>query len=348
MRLFNSGVICLAAMAISQCAALPSPAQGTADRVRMTRGSESGEIIAMTPLEVTLSKGAASTRRIPVHEITSVLFKDEPSALTQARINAQNGGYINALETLEKINLAEIKRDFIKQDIEFYKALSAAKLALGGSGTLGDAGRRLNEFVRTYPQNFHRLEAVEVVGDLLVATGNYAAAQRQYEELVKTPWPDYQVRAHILLGRAFQAQDKHAEAIKEFDTALALVGSDAANKSPQLTATLGKAVSLVETGKVDEGVRMVEEVIRDGDPEDQELHARAHNTLGSCYRLAGKTQDALLAYLYVDVLCSNVPEAHAEALHYLVPLWEETGQEARAREARQLLRDRYGGSRWAQ
>jgi tetratricopeptide (TPR) repeat protein len=327
--------------------ALPSPAGAAVDRIRLTRGSESGEVVSMTPLELTLSKGATAPRLVPVNEITSLIFADEPSELTQARINAQNGGYINALETLDKIKPAEIERDFIKQDIEFYKAISAAKLALGGSGSIGDAGRRLNEFVRTYPKSFHRLEAVEVLGDLLVATGNFSAAERQYDELAQTPWPEYQTRAHILWGRALQTQDKHAEAVDEFDIALALVGDTKANKSPRLTATLGKAVSLVETGKVDEGVRMVEQVIRDGDPEDHELQAGAHNALGNCYRRAGKTQDALMAYLYVDVLCSNVPEAHAEALHYLVPLWQETGHEAQSREARQLLQDRYGASPWA-
>jgi hypothetical protein len=54
-----------------------------------------------------------------------------------------------------------------------------------------------------------------------------------------------------------------------------------------------------------------------------------------------------LAYLHVDVLYSSVPDAHAEALSNLIPLWQAVGQEERAREARKTLEQRYAGSKWA-
>ena len=37
-------------------------------------------------------------------------------------------------------------------------------------------------------------------------------------------------------------------------------------------------------------------------------------------------------FLHVDVLYSTVPDAHAEALAHLVPLWKAVGQEERSRE----------------
>jgi hypothetical protein len=104
---------------------------------------------------------------------------------------------------------------------------------------------------------------------------------------------------------------------------------------------------MAETGKLDEAVGMIEKIIKDADPEEKELHARAYNALGSCYERAKKTKDALLAYLHVDVLYNSVPEAHAEALARLAPLWQAVGQEAHAREARETLEQRYAGSRWA-
>ena len=81
---------------------------------------------------MTLNKGRPGSRNVAVNEIKSVLFDDEPSELAQARVNAANGAYANALEALEKIDVNSIRRDFIKQDIEFYKAFCAGKLALGG------------------------------------------------------------------------------------------------------------------------------------------------------------------------------------------------------------------------
>ena len=88
-----------------------------------------------------------------------------------------------------------------------------------------------------------------------------------------------------------------------------------------------------QTGPLDAAVKMVEQVILDADPEQKELHARAYNALGNCYQRAGQTTDALLAYLHVDVLYSSVPDAHAEALANLVPLWQSIGQDARRRGA---------------
>ena len=61
----------------------------------------------------------------------------------------------------KKSTSARVKRDFIKQDIEFYKAWCAGKLALAGQGEIADAGRQLNNFVRSYPKNFHYLEAAK-------------------------------------------------------------------------------------------------------------------------------------------------------------------------------------------
>jgi tetratricopeptide (TPR) repeat protein len=340
-------IIGVTAVMLPLAATSLAPAQTISDRVRLTRGSETGEVAKMTPHEVTVTKGSADSRTIAVNEIRSIVFDGEPPELSQARINAQNGGYKNALVALEKIDVNAVRRDFIKQDIEFYAAWCAAKMALAGDGQIGEAGRQLNSFVRSHPQNFHYLAAMETMGDLLMAGERYDLAQKQYAELTRTPWPDYKMRAAVAIGRSLQAQGKHAEAIGQFDAALAVSDESAQSQNQRLEATLGKAVSLADTGKVDEAVEIIERVIYDADPQQKELHARAYNALGNCYRKANKMKDALLAYLHVDVLYANVPEAHAEALANLAPLWQAVGQEERAREARELLEERYAGSRWS-
>ncbi|MEX2308468.1 MAG: tetratricopeptide repeat protein [Pirellulales bacterium] len=302
----------------------------------------------MTPLAVTLNKGLPGSRTIAVNELKSVQFDGEPPELSQARVNAANGAYKNALALLAKVDPRSVRRDYIKQDIEFYKAWCAAKLALAGDGEIADAGGQLNTFVRSYPQNFHCLAAVEMMGDLLMAGQRYEQAQKQYADLAKAPWPNYKMRAAVAIGRSLQAQGKHPVAVQQFDAALAITDDSADSQNQRLAATLGKAVSLAETGGIDDAVKIIEKVIHDADPQQKELHARAYNALGRCYEKAGKTKDALLAYLHVDVLYNNVPEAHAEALAQLAPLWKAIGQDERARESRQLLEERYGSSRWAQ
>lgn len=322
-------------------------AQAKTDRIRLAKSSETGDIKETSPLEVTIAKSGGGSRTVPVNEIRSIQFADEPSELSQARLNANNGAYAAALAALGKIDAADVKRDLIKQDIEFYKAYCAAKLALGGSGEIADAGRQLLTYTRAYPKSFHNLAANEAMGDLLMAAEKYDAAARQYAELAKAPWADYKMRAAVAAGRSLQAQGKQAEAIAQFDSALAMATESLDAQSQKLAATLGKAISLAESDKIDEAVSSIEKVIQDADPEQKELHARAYNALGSCYEKGDRKKDALIAFLHVDIVYSSVPDAHAEALSHLAPLWQAVGQEERAREARQTLKEKYGSSKWA-
>jgi tetratricopeptide (TPR) repeat protein len=322
-------------------------AAGFADRVRLVRGSETGEVTTTTPFEVTVTKSASNERKIPVNEIKAIVFDGEPAELSQARTSVANGAFAKALQQLEKIDLSQVRRDLIKQDIEYYQALAAARLAEGGEGEVIDAGRKLNSFVRSYPTSHHFLDASEMMGDLLMVSGRYEPAQRQYAELAKAPWSDYKMRAAVALGRSLQAQGKQPEAIAHFDSVLAMAdeGPDAANQ--KLAATLGRAISLAESGKTDESVGAIEKVILDTDTQEKQLQARAHNALGKCYEKAGRSKDALFAYLYVDIIYNTVPDAHAESLFHLVPLWRTIGQDDRSRETREVLLKRYPGSRWA-
>ena len=327
---------------------LPRAFCESTDRVRLVRGSEAGEVTKMTRYEVTIDKGAAGSVPLAVNEIRSIAFEGEPAELTQARVNTGNGAFAKALALLEKISADQVKRDFVKQDIEFYKAYVASRLALSGSGEITDAGKQLNLFVRNSPDNFHFLEASEMMGDLLMASGRFDFAEKQYAELAKAPWPVYKMRAAVSLGRSLQAQGKHAEAIEQFDAALGMADDGGADtKNQKLSATLGKAVSLAEAGKGDDAVKIIQKVIQDADPQQKELHARAYNALGNCYEKSKQTKDALFAFLRVDVVYSNVPEAHAEALAHLVPLWKAVGNEEQSREARETLLQRHGNSKWA-
>lgn len=334
------------AAVVTLCVA-PAFAAEFTDRIRTTGGAEAGEITATTPVEISLDKGTAGKVQIPVNRVRSVILDKEPSELTQARLNARNGGYTTALERLERIDRSKLTRELVRQEVDYYEAYCSAQLALSGNGDVADAGRKLNEFVRRNPKSFHYLEAVETMGDLLMASDKYAAAQRQYAELAKTPWSDYQLRAGVLLGRTLAAQGRHPQAIKQYDEVLASREDDAAAKEQKLSAALGKAVSLAATEQLEPAVKLIEQMIADTDPEQKELQARAYNALGDCYQAAGRNKDALLAFLHVDVLYSTVPDAHAEALSHLATLWEAVGQSARAREARETLQQQYRGSRWA-
>jgi tetratricopeptide (TPR) repeat protein len=116
--------------------------------------------------------------------------------------------------------------------------------------------------------------------------------------------------------------------------------------SQHFAAQLGKASALAAGGKIDDAVKLVNDVIAKADPDNQEIYARAYVALGNCYKAAGKPKDALLAFLEVDLLYPNSPEQHAEALANLAMLWAKVDKADRAAQARSQLQGKYPHSRW--
>ena len=338
MKRFLFSTLCLCVMATAAVA--------QTDQVRASSGNVAGQVTDSSPVSVTVTRGSTE-KKVSVADITSVQFGGEPSELRQARVNYRNGGYKLALQKLRQIDDSDIDNPFITTDIEYYTAVSEAKLALLGEGAIAEAGGKLNRFLRDNNKSFHWLSGTEVLGDLLVAAGRYGQAAERYRQLDKAPWPSYKIRAGVLLGEVSQAKGDHAAAIKQFDKALAIDDDSKKAATPKLRARLGRAVSLAATGSLDEGVALVQEVIKESDPEARKLNASAYNALGNCYREAGRAKDAAFAYLHVDLLYASVPEARAEALYHLGSLLDEIGERQQAREARQKLKQQYADSEWA-
>ncbi len=98
-------------------------------------------------------------------------------------------------------------------------------------------------------------------------------------------------------------------------------------------------------------MKLIDEVIKqtdtDANPEQVPLVARAWNVAGTAHRQAGRTKEALLAFLHVNILYPGVPEAHAEALANLADLWDQVHKGERANRARQTLQEQYKESPWA-
>jgi tetratricopeptide (TPR) repeat protein len=318
------------------------------DTLKADKTSLSGEVTAMTSREVTVKtrKGDVVT---PVNQITAILYEGEPSTLNHARTAIANGRYEDALAALEKIDQSRVQRPQVLQDIEFYKALCAARMALRGDGAIREAGSQMAKFVGAAENNYHWLQANELVGDLLVANGQYAAAASYYATVGKAPWPDYQMRASVAIGRALLADGNVDEALKTFDRVIAtrVEDSDAPGKTQQMLAMLGKARCLAAKNDQEAAIKLIQEVIAQANPENVALQAQAYNALGSALRKANKPQDALLAFLHVDVLYFASAEAHAEALANLAELWNEVHKPDRAIQARETLKTRYKNTRWA-
>ncbi len=175
------------------------------DTIKTAAGkSLAGHVAGMDRVNVELEQGASATvKEVPANQIVMIYYEGEPSALHIAKEHLLAGRYADALTALGRIK-EEASRPEIQQDVEFYRALATAKLALGGTGEIKivNAGHLMNAFADANPKSYHYFEASEIVGDLLVANRSYAAAAEYYARLEKAPWPDYKMLSGVASGRA--------------------------------------------------------------------------------------------------------------------------------------------------
>lgn len=328
---------------LAMAVGLTAGAVARADAIRKTDGKNLSNVnvVEMGAREVTVEQGGASTK-IPVNEIQTIRYAKEPSLLNTARTALEAGRNEDAVAALARVKVDD-RRTEVRQDVLFYTALAKTRLALAGADeeAVKEAGRLMAAFVSAHPNSYHYFEACELVGDALVATGKYGVSRDFYGRVAKAPWPDYQMRAGVALGRALLAEGKTDEALKSFQSALDTQAEGESADRQRLAATLGKARCLAETGGGDEAVKLVEGVIEKADTEEALLCARAYNALGTAHRAAGRAKDALLAFLHVDLLYFTSPKEHIDALENLVELFEQVQQPERADEAAKILQERY-------
>src|SRR6187200_270894 len=192
------------------------------DQVFLTKGAPVRGTIpdgGMTRDRVTIDS-ATTPRPIEVHEITRITFKDEPGDLNLARTQALQKNYSQALVDLKKLDGQKFERAYVRQDIEFYRALCLCRLALNEGGDKKAATDAMYAFVSKAPQSYHFYEAAEILGDVAMAAGNYAEAARYYGPVATAPWDDYQIKANNATGRALLGEKKFDQALEKFQAVI--------------------------------------------------------------------------------------------------------------------------------
>jgi tetratricopeptide (TPR) repeat protein len=332
---------------IAFAALAPQVAQAQQDQVFRKSGAPTrGIVTGVSPTEITLQASGAD-QKFPVNEVKLVSFDAEPNELNRARQNMLTGQFEQALEDLKKIDAASIGREIVRQDVQYYRALAQAKIALTRGGDKNTAAKDLNTFFAANPGSFHYFEAAEVLGDLAMALDLPDPAKTFYDNLAKAPWPEYKMKAAVLGADALKAKGDYAAALPEYEKVIgASIDTPEASRQ-KLFSNLGKAECLANTGNPEEAITICEAVIKDNPSTDMELFGRAYNALGVAYLKANKPQDAALAFLHVDTLFFGDSNQHAQALYYLSDLWNQLNQADRALDARTTLKSRYAGTRWA-
>jgi len=315
-----------------------------ADTINMADGSQiSGDVVSMTRNGVSFRRGN-STSVIPTNEIDRVRYESEPASFRSAREHVDDGRYEDAMIILITLNSdrSNLVRAELKQELDFYIAFCLGRQALTGQGDIREAGSTAIAFLQNNPENYRYLAVSELVGDLLVASGDFATAQTYYANLLDAPWPDYEMRAHNSVGRAQLAQGDTVEARSSFQRVVDSTENDVLAQREKSMAILGLARCFAAENNTSQAISLAQQVIDSATNDQTELLAAGYNTLGLALRKADQPRDAVIAFLHVELLYFRSRSEYIESMQNLVELWNELSIPERANEAAATLRDRYG------
>ena len=309
----------------------------------------SGDIVAVSPNGVEIEVRGES-QQVPIETIRELTFAGEPQGLKSARVAIMRGQPAQALEDVGSIPPEEMEGadQLIVDELAFVKAAAIGGQAAAGGQDVAAGLQAVQNYLGKHPQSHHLLSMQELLAQLLARSGKFDEAAKALAPLDRGP-RSYQVRAAAARAGLFFDQKKYDDAAREYAAAAQIPTDpkDAASATQKRLAQLGVARCRSRQGKADEAVEIVERIVAEAAPDDVDLLGASYNTLGDALRAAGKDQDAIIAFLTVDLVHNKVVENRAEALFNLAELWEKGRFPQRAEDARQQLLQAYPDSRWA-
>jgi tetratricopeptide (TPR) repeat protein len=297
-----------------------------------------GTIQSESPGEVRIKPAVGPEQAIPVDQIASVGYDNQPQNLTLAQLRESAGNLPEAADLYQKAIADAATKPMMAQEAQFGRARVLAQIAQGGDAkALDEALATLDAFAKAYPASRQIGPALETLARLNLQKGDFGGADQYLTQLeTKVPWASD--RAAVLKAKVLGRRGQYDQAVSALDRMLA----GAREGSPKWReATLAKAEALAGLRQYDTASAAARAVITSAEPEDAETQALAYNTLGDCLRAAGKPKDALLAYLHTDILYPKDKEQHARALAQIAQLWRTLKQDNRADEVLDRLKQEY-------
>lgn len=313
-------------------------------QIRSSGGASkvSGKITYITPDSATVDG-----KQIPASEIKRLSFANEPNEVNRAREQMVSGRFSDAIEELAKIDENKISVR-IKTEVEFIRAYSNSQISMrGGNVTPQDAGKEVGDFIAEYGDSLHLYPALEQYGKLIFAFGRPELAAVEFEKLSKCSWPEYQLKGQFQLGKTLIEIGKLTEAQVAFDAILAVASNDDLTQTFRLLAKCEKARLVGMQGNIDEGIKVINELIGTENSDNKLLFAHLYNALGALHEKSGQLKESRTAYLHTELLFATESEPHAEALFRLANIWLQLDETDRANLARDTLKSRYRNSYWA-
>ncbi len=320
-----------------------------ADDVIDRKGATSplrGDVTEISRTEVVL-KGRNNQReyRIPANEIERVRWQGEHAQLTQVRVEERNGQFDKAIAGYEAA-LKDSSGDNLTTDLEFLIARTTASKALADEENYDNAIKLLEKFRAAHPSSFRYFESLKLLARLYMAKPDVEKANTTMKLLSEAPWNDFKMEADILQAQVALAHGHVDAALAPLDNVLRVKPTSPAEWSRRYEALLTKATCLQKQGKFQEAIDVLTAILDEAAEDDTKTLAETCVRLGDCYQAAGRTKEAILAYLRVDILFPKEKTHHAESLYYLSRLFAQDGKFDKAADAQARLQQSYPHSPW--
>ena len=309
-----------------------------------------GVISAVSKDEITIKKAVGEPEKVAANDVGVVIDWDGGGPdLRLAYTDENNGKFDMAITRYTKSKeSAKNPSDFLKAEFDYVLARTAAKQALaeGDAAKMAKSIQQLLAIQKSSPDHFRYYDSMNVLGQVQLATGDFAAAQATYNTVAKAPWNEYKMLAKIAQGRILVADNKLDEAAKEFEAAAATATDSPSDQARKYEAMLAGARALFTQSKFEEALKILETVTDKGPAEEAALQAEAYVLMGNSLQALGRMKEAALAYLHVDILFPREASLHAEALYNLTKTWKQVQLPDRSAEAGEKLVQQYPNSAW--
>lgn len=318
------------------------------DTVYLDSGkSVPGTITGFSRNAIKVQQGSRE-QEVDVNTVVTVNWNAEPTELKNARSSEKAGNLEDAIAFYQKVKAdpGSLSKEALS-DLEYLMARANAKIALNDPSKLDGAIQELENFKEANRDHFRYYELHEHLGKLYAAKGEIAKATATFDEMKSSPYADFKMAARILSADVLFESGDIAGAQREYSAVADTTPGTPQERSRRNEARLGLALCQIKQGQPAEAVKIAENVIEETEPTQSSVQAEAFLRKGDALVALDKKQQAVIAYLTVDLLFANEPELHAEALHHLSSLWSQVGKADRASDAQARLKSQYPNSPWA-
>jgi tetratricopeptide (TPR) repeat protein len=335
--------------ALASGLALAAFSSARAEDLLYRRGTTSplrGDVTSVSRTEVVVT-GRTNKKEYPVpaNEIDRIRWESESAQVSQNRIEERNGQYDKAIAGYQSALQAATSEN-LRTDLEFDIARATAAKALKDEDQYDAAIGLLEKFRTTHASSFRYYEALRLLAQLYMNKGEVDKGNSALQAMADAPWTDFKMETDILKSKVALAHDDVAGALKSLESVIAVAPSTPAERSRRYEALLTKAACLQKQGKFQPATEVLSGILDEASDDDTKTLAETCIRLGDCYQAGGRTKEAILAYLRVDLIFPKEKKQHAEALYYLSRLFAQDGKADKAADAAARLQERYPRSPW--